>query len=987
MIKKAVTSFTAACLIMSLTPGNIGKATQHKEKPYHLKDSTLKDKTIKGDLVITPDAGTDITFENVTVLGKTLIKGKAPESVQLTDSQLHSLSVKAPGHPTKITASGESKVEETLLDGNVLLEENEITSVGFQDVTVSASTVKTKKADLEGEFDTITTTGKKGQAHVELDGIAERLILNAFSSVSLTSDGLVKELYVSKAGKGSVIDGDGSVEKATLNSAIVFNGNETSDASSFVTPWSLMWNDEFNQVEIDRSKWTFEIGNGFTDANGTFVPGWGNNEKQYYTDRPENARTEDGKLLITAKKEEYEGYSYTSARLKTKGLFSKAFGKFEMKASLPVGKGYWPAFWMLPEDDQYGGWAASGEIDILEAQGSNPHEAIGTIHYGETWPNNKYTGAHYAFENGSTIADEHVYSVEWEPGEIRWYVDGKLRQTQNNWYSKGTGTSANFTYPAPFDQPFHMLLNLAIGGNFDGDPTEDTMFPQSMDVDYVRVYDLTGRPYKTPELPVFEQAPLPDEAKQPLEDGNLIYNNGFDQEWEEVDGIAGVPNTDHWYFLTVPEFGGKANVSIDQLDSVNYAKVNIDKPGNQPYSVQLIQDASIGKGRYYRVSFDAKSSEPRPINVKVSGGAERGYSSYSNSESFPLTNQLESYEMVFQMTEENDLAARLEFNVGLSTLPVWIGNVRVEEIPPVQVDPDASKPALPDGNLVYNGTFDQGFPDRLLYWNLIDTENAASMAVDPDERSFSAQVSNETADVQLAQKGIQLQSESEYKLTLDASAESDREIQIEMRSKDGEVSYAKEVLTVTHDVGSKIMTFTMPDVTDLQSQLVIHLGGSTHEVKLDNIKLTKKAGPVDPFPIKNGSFDNGLAPWESYIHFDAGASVRNEDGEARISIENEGQETWSVQFFQGNLTLEPGKEYTLSFDASSTVDRSMEVTVENSQFHRYLSEVVQLNGDKSRYEYTFTTPVREETSFKFLMGATGEVLGAHDVMIDNVELK
>ncbi|MGM0840418.1 MAG: carbohydrate binding domain-containing protein [Bacillota bacterium] len=986
MIKKAVTSFTAACLIMSLTPGNIGKAAQ-KEKPFHLKDSTLIDKTIEGDLVITPDAGKDITLKNVTVHGKTLVKGKAPDTLQLSDSELHNLSVQGPGHSTKITVSGESIVEETVLDGNILLEEREITSAGFQDVSVSASTVKTKKANLKGEFETITTTGKKGEAKVELDGVADRLEMNALSTVNLATDALVKELTVSASGQGSVIDGEGNVEKATLNGTITYKGEETSDASSFASPWSLVWNDEFNQAEIDRSKWTFDIGNGFTDAGGAYVPGWGNNEKQYYTDRPENARTEDGKLLITVKKEEYEGFAYTSSRLKTKGLFSKAFGKFEMKASLPVGKGYWPAFWMLPEDDKYGGWAASGEIDILEAQGSNPQEAIGTIHYGETWPNNKYTGAHYAFEDGSTIADEHVYSVEWEPGEIRWYVDGKLRQTQNNWYSKGTGNAASFTYPAPFDQPFHMLLNVAIGGNFDGEPTEDTMFPQSMDVDYVRVYDLTGRPYKTPELPVFEQQPLPEEAKQPLEDGNLIYNNGFDQEWEDVEGIAGVPGTDHWYFLTVPDFGGKANVSLDQVEGRNFAKVDVEDGGSQPYSVQLIQDVSLGKGRYYRVSFDAKSTDSRNINVKVGGGAERGYSAYSDNEAFSLTDGVETYEMVFQMTEENDLAARVELNLGLSKLPVWLGNVRVEEIPPVEVDPDASKPALPSGNLIYNGTFDQGFPDRLLFWNLVGSENAESFGVDPEERVLSAKPLNETKDVQLVQKGVQLKALGEYDLTFDGMAESARDIQVEMRSKDGDTVYAAETIPLTADWESHGMTFTMPDVTDLESQLVILVGGSTDEVKLDNVKLKKKAGPSGANVIQNGSFDTDLDFWGNYIHFDASGGISSEDGQAKISIGNEGNEAWSVQLFQEGLKLESGVEYTLSFDASSSVDRAMEVTVENAGYYRYLSEVVQLTENKARYEYTFTMSANDLTSLKFLLGKAGSPLGAHDVVIDNVELK
>ncbi|WJV30052.1 hypothetical protein QTG56_02525 [Rossellomorea sp. AcN35-11] len=188
MLKKAVTSFTAACLILTLPPGTTGNAAPQKEKPYHLKDATLKDKTITGDLVITPDAGKDITLENVTVHGKTLIKGKAPDTLRLSDSELHSLSVNTPAHPTTITVSGESTVEETLLEGYVLLQETEMTAEGFENVTVTASSVKGKKAELEGEFETITTFGEKGQAQVDLNGIAERVNLDALSFVSLASE-------------------------------------------------------------------------------------------------------------------------------------------------------------------------------------------------------------------------------------------------------------------------------------------------------------------------------------------------------------------------------------------------------------------------------------------------------------------------------------------------------------------------------------------------------------------------------------------------------------------------------------------------------------------------------------------------------------------------------------------------------------------------------------------------------------------------------
>ncbi len=252
----------------------------------------------------------------------------------------------------------------------------------------------------------------------------------------------------------------------------------------------LVWSDEFKQDKLDESKWTFDLGNGFADGNGKWVSGWGNNEKEYYTDRVDNVRIEDGKLMISAIKESYEGYEYTSARLKTKGLFSRTYGRFEIRAKLPAGKGLWPAIWLLPEDNMYGGWAASGEIDIMEARGSKPGGVSGAIHFGGAWPNNTHLEGKHEFPNGSTIEDFHVYAVEWEPESIRWYVDGELFQTRTGWFSTGlVGGEDKPPFPAPFDQPFHLLINLAVGGNFDGDPVEATPFPAVMEVDYVRVFD------------------------------------------------------------------------------------------------------------------------------------------------------------------------------------------------------------------------------------------------------------------------------------------------------------------------------------------------------------------------------------------------------------------------------------------------------------------------------------------------------------------
>lgn len=272
--------------------------------------------------------------------------------------------------------------------------------------------------------------------------------------------------------------------------------------------WKLTWSDEFDGPAIDQKKWDFDLANGFFNYEANqWISGWGNNELQYYTKEPENAFVKDGKLHIRAIKESYQGCGYTSARMKTKkrdgsALFAQKYGKFEWKAKLPVGKGVWPALWMLPQEEKYGGWAASGEIDVMEARGQEPGKILGTLHFGGRWPVNAHAGKEFIFPAGTSIADEHVYAVEWEPGEIRWYVDGKQFSSQSFWWasSKSTkGQGANpaseadlHPWPAPFDQPFYLVMNVAVGGQFLGNPDATTKFPVEMVVDYIRVYEKVG---------------------------------------------------------------------------------------------------------------------------------------------------------------------------------------------------------------------------------------------------------------------------------------------------------------------------------------------------------------------------------------------------------------------------------------------------------------------------------------------------------------
>ncbi len=250
----------------------------------------------------------------------------------------------------------------------------------------------------------------------------------------------------------------------------------SADTVGQIDGWTLVWQDEFDAAKIDLSKWTHEVN----------AQGGGNNELQYYTDRPENSYLEDGSLVIEARKEQYtdpEGTrSYTSARMVSRGKGDWKYGRFDIRAKLPYGKGLWPAIWMMPSESVYGGWAASGEIDIMEMLGHETNKVYGTLHYGGTWPDNVHTGTDYVLPSGDFVNSFHVFSLQWEPGEIRWYVDGIQYQTQKEWHTK------NGIFPAPFDQDFFMILNVAVGGNWPGDPDHTTLFPQRMFVDYVRVY-------------------------------------------------------------------------------------------------------------------------------------------------------------------------------------------------------------------------------------------------------------------------------------------------------------------------------------------------------------------------------------------------------------------------------------------------------------------------------------------------------------------
>ncbi len=252
---------------------------------------------------------------------------------------------------------------------------------------------------------------------------------------------------------------------------------------------NLVWSDEFDGETLNPDNWEIQLG----DGTGYGLPsGWGNNEDQYYTDSPDNIRLENGELVITAKKQNFRGKKFTSARIRSKDKVDVLYGKIEARIKFPGGNGLWSAFWMLPTDNAYGAWAASGEIDIMEMFGSDPHLAVGTLHQGGVWPNNSYRNGFHRLPDGKLMTDDyHVYAVEWDPTMIRWYVDG-VKYTEapmDEWFTLNkAGTDVLDKPGAPFDQRFHLLLNFAINGSEKKRVDETTVIPADMRVDYVRIY-------------------------------------------------------------------------------------------------------------------------------------------------------------------------------------------------------------------------------------------------------------------------------------------------------------------------------------------------------------------------------------------------------------------------------------------------------------------------------------------------------------------
>lgn len=739
------------------------------------------------------------------------------------------------------------------------------------------------------------------------------------------------------------------------------NNQESTDKNE---KWNLVWEDNFNGDYLNLQDWNYE----------THEPGWVNNELQEYTDDIRNIYVDNGNLVIKAIKEETEdGIKYTSGKVTTQNKHDYKYGRFEARLKVPEGQGLWPAFWMMPtEEELYGSWPRCGEIDIMEVLGHEPNEAYGTIHYGN--PHQESQGSYIL--NGETFSDDyHVFAVEWEPSEMRFYIDGNLYHTVNNWYTKQEGGD-EITYPAPFDQPFYLQFNLAVGGNWPGNPDETTNFDNAeYKIDYVRVYQLENYNENVPKP---EKPPV--DLREPDTTGNYIINSDFSEVEDLEDNVD-------WY--TLKTLGGEGKGRIED----NKIVLSSESSGKENYSLQLVQAAiPLKKNNIYRLSFDARAAENRDMVINITS-PDRGYIRQLQDTTVDLKNEFQKYSYEFTMKDNDDSNARVEFNYGNrnSLADIEITNVRLEKIGEYENVNEDKKTILPNGNYVYNGTFDVG-EDRMKYWEVdskIEDVQATVTNIN-NKREFKISISKSTSnlsDVILRESELGIAENKEYYLSFDAYAEEDKTIKAQINNK----IFEAELTTEKKNFKYK---FNTQDV--LENRNLEFLLGTPGVTYIDNVKI------MDTSLIINGDFSNEFSKWEvfkeSSISSDVSSIIDKSNGNnaAQINISNTGDADWKIQLKQSGVKLEKGKKYKLSLDAKSTIKRAIMFTIQrdgsnDNDWRPYANtQIVDLENEYNKYEIIFDMTEESDSNsiFSISMGAVNntQITEEHSIYIDNVNL-
>lgn len=660
--------------------------------------------------------------------------------------------------------------------------------------------------------------------------------------------------------------------------------------------------------------------------------------------------------------------SYTSGRISTQNLKTFTYGRFEVRAKVPNGQGYLPAFWLMANDENvYGQWPRCGEIDCMEVMGQDTNKLYGTIHYGN--PHAESQGTYTIKDGEKSFSDDfHTFTCDWEPGKITWYVDGIKYHEESNWHSttEGQGT---LTYPAPFDQPFYIILNLAVGGSWVGNPNETTNFKNNpFVVDYVRVYqkDSYDENVTRPEVK-FEPTNEPDES------GNYIKNSTFAEAEDLTDGT-------NWKFITALD--GAATAEIKDNSMV----IKTENAGTVDYSVQLVQaNVPFEKGATYEVSFDAKASENRKMNVDVKA-PDRGYQSYMKTLVPELTTEMKHFSTQFVMKADSDVNGRLEFNMGnAGSGDIVLQNVVVKKT--ADPDPNAKeeKTILANGSCIYNGSFQEGI-NHLGYWDI--TPEGADIKV--TGLSDGRRLVTEGKSVTISQSDLAFKEGTAYALSFDAYAQNGATVVATV----GGNTYKVNVEAGNEKKDYVVKIPATAKFTDKTVSLKIE-----GAISLDNVKMVEDA------KIKNGSFNDSLSGYEVYVDSAAKATVvvdsLKENNALDVTVDDTGADDWRIQIKQNNVLLEKGKKYKLSYEAKSTIDRKIRVVMqggaalgwpvysEHSDDQDANDGIVTLTSEYQKFTEEFI--MTEETDAKAFLSIClgnvgGQITDQHRIVIDNISL-
>ena len=660
--------------------------------------------------------------------------------------------------------------------------------------------------------------------------------------------------------------------------------------------------------------------------------------------------------------------SYTSGRISTQNLKTFTYGRFEVRAKVPNGQGYLPAFWLMANDENvYGQWPRCGEIDCMEVMGQDTNKLYGTIHYGN--PHAESQGTYTIKDGEKSFSDDfHTFTCDWEPGKITWYVDGIKYHEESNWHSttEGQGT---LTYPAPFDQPFYIILNLAVGGSWVGNPNEKTNFDNNpFVVDYVRVYqkDSYDENVTRPEVK-FEPTNEPDES------GNYIKNSTFAEAEDLTDDT-------NWKFITALD--GAATAEIKDNSMV----ISTENAGTVDYSVQLVQaNIPFEKGATYEVSFDAKASGNRKMNVDVKA-PDRGYQSYMKTLVPELTTEMKHFSTQFVMKADSDVNGRLEFNMGnAGSGDIVLKNVVVRKT--AEPDPNAKeeKTILANGSCIYNGSFQEG-KNHLGYWDI--TPEGADIKV--TGLSDGRRLVTEGKSVTISQSDLAFKEGTAYALSFDAYAQNGATVVATV----GGNTYKVNVEAGNEKKDYVVKIPATAKFTDKTVSLKIE-----GAISLDNVKMVEDA------KIKNGSFNDSLSGYEVYVDSTAKATVvvdsLKENNALDVTVDDTGADDWRIQIKQNNVLLEKGKKYKLSYEAKSTIDRKIRVVMqggealgwpvysEHSDDQDANDGIVTLTSEYQKFteEFIMTEETDAQAFLSICLGNVGgQITDQHRIVIDNISL-